>query len=56
MRITLIEAKRFEEFSEAVRIIFGSEIRTQNLKAIFRKINNESITNVDWSEVSNLYK
>ncbi|EDV21639.1 uncharacterized protein TRIADDRAFT_59845 [Trichoplax adhaerens] len=45
------EAKRFEEFSEAVRIIFGSEIRTQNLKAIFRKINNESSYSVDWSEL-----
>ena len=47
------ENLRFDVFCDAIRSLFGPDIRSQDLKAIFRKISTNPDAKVDWSEVQN---
>lgn len=42
----------YEPFCEAIRNLFGSDVSTQDLKALFRKIALNPDAKVDWSEVN----
>ena len=42
----------YEPFCEAIRNLFGNDVSTQDLKALFRKIALNPDAQVDWSEVS----
>ncbi|XP_022089085.1 LOW QUALITY PROTEIN: WD repeat-containing protein 64-like [Acanthaster planci] len=50
-RQILNENLRFDVFCEAIRSLFGPDIRSQDLKAIFRKISTNPDAKVDWSEL-----
>ncbi|XP_071795581.1 WD repeat-containing protein 64-like isoform X1 [Asterias amurensis] len=50
-RQTLNENLRFDVFCDAIRSLFGPDIRSQDLKAIFRKISTNPDAKVDWSEL-----
>lgn len=41
----------YEPFCEAIRGLFGNDVSTQDLKALFRKIALNPDAQVDWSEV-----
>lgn len=41
----------YEPFCEAIRNLFGNDVSTQDLKALFRKIALNPDAKVDWSEV-----
>ena len=43
----------YEPFCEAIRNLFGNDVSTQDLKALFRKIALNPDAQVDWSEVCN---
>ncbi|KAK2567438.1 WD repeat-containing protein 64 [Acropora cervicornis] len=42
---------RYEPFCEAIRGLFGNDVSTQDLKALFRKIALNPDAQVDWSEL-----
>lgn len=44
----------YEPFCEAIRDLFGNDVSSQDLKALFRKIALNPDAQVDWSEVSSL--
>ena len=44
----------YEPFCEAIRNLFGNDVGTQDLKALFRKIALNPDAQVDWSEVSGI--
>ena len=46
------ENLRFDQFCDSIRKLFGSDIRNQDLKAIYRKISTNPDAKVDWSEVN----
>lgn len=46
----------YEPFCEAIRNLFGNDVSTQDLKALFRKIALNPDAKVDWSEVIYLIK
>ena len=46
------ENLRFDVFCDDIRNLFGTDIRSQDLKAVFRKITTNPDAKVDWSEVS----
>ena len=48
---TSTENLRFDAFCDDIRNIFGTDIRSQDLKAVFRKITTNPDAKVDWSEV-----
>lgn len=48
----LLENLRYDQFCEKIRALFGSEIKNQDLKAIYKKISTNPDAKVDWSEVS----
>lgn len=45
----------YEPFCEAIRNLFGNDVSTQDLKALFRKIALNPDAQVDWSEVILLF-
>ena len=46
------ENLRYDQFCDAIRQLFGSDIKNQDLKALYRKISTNPDAKVDWSEVS----
>ncbi|PIK60351.1 hypothetical protein BSL78_02720 [Apostichopus japonicus] len=50
-RQAINESLRFDTFCEAIRALFGPDIRSTDLKAIFRKISTNPDAEVDWSEI-----
>ncbi|KAJ8044929.1 WD repeat-containing protein 64 [Holothuria leucospilota] len=50
-RQAINENLRFDTFCEAIRALFGPDIRSTDLKAIFRKISTNPDAEVDWSEI-----
>lgn len=42
----------YEPFCDAIRKLFGNDVSTQDLKALFRKIALNPDAQVDWSEVN----
>lgn len=42
----------YEPFCDAIRKLFGNDVSTQDLKALFRKIALNPDAEVDWSEVN----
>ncbi|XP_035826437.1 WD repeat-containing protein 64 [Aplysia californica] len=49
----ITENLRFDQFCEKIRELFGSDIKNQDLKSIYRKISTNPDAKVDWSEVIN---
>jgi len=47
------ESLRFDQFCDAIRSLFGGDIKNSDLKAIYRKISTNPDAKVDWSEVNN---
>nr|XP_039260589.1 WD repeat-containing protein 64-like [Styela clava] len=45
------ETLRYEPFCENIRLCFGPDIKTEDMKAIFRKISTNPEVKIDWSEV-----
>ncbi|GFR67941.1 WD repeat-containing protein 64 [Elysia marginata] len=45
------ENLRFDQFCEKIRDLFGSDIKNQDLKSIYRKISTNPDAKVDWSEL-----
>ncbi|XP_077997639.1 WD repeat-containing protein 64-like isoform X1 [Glandiceps talaboti] len=50
-RQNINENLRFDSFCDAIRALFGPDIRNQDLKAIYRKITTNPDAKVDWSEL-----
>ena len=50
--VVVPENLRFDQFCDSIRKLFGSDIRNQDLKAIYRKISTNPDAKVDWSEVN----
>ena len=48
----LISSLGYEPFCDVIRNLFGNDVSTQDLKALFRKIALNPDAKVDWSEVS----
>jgi len=46
------ENLRYDQFCDAIRQLFGSDIKNQDLKALYRKISTNPDAKVDWSEVN----
>jgi len=47
----LAENERIEDFSDAVRELFGADIRAQDIKHLFQKIATNPDSKYDWFEV-----
>ncbi|KAK3736912.1 hypothetical protein RRG08_000654 [Elysia crispata] len=47
----ITENLRFDQFCEKIRDLFGSDIKNQDLKSIYRKISTNPDAKVDWSEL-----
>ena len=45
------ENLRYDQFCEKIRDLFGSDIKNQDLKSVYRKISTNPDAKVDWSEV-----
>ncbi|KAL5008313.1 hypothetical protein ScPMuIL_013894 [Solemya velum] len=45
------ENLRFDQFCDTIKALFGSDIRNQDLKVIYRKISTNPDAKVDWSEI-----
>ena len=45
------ENLRYDQFCDAIRQLFGSDIKNHDLKALYRKISTNPDAKVDWSEV-----
>ncbi|XP_072032372.1 WD repeat-containing protein 64-like [Amphiura filiformis] len=50
-RQAINENLRFDAFCDDIRNLFGTDIRSQDLKAVFRKITTNPDAKVDWSEL-----
>ncbi|XP_064601013.1 WD repeat-containing protein 64-like [Liolophura sinensis] len=50
-RQLITENLRFDQFCESIRSVFGSDIKNQDLKALYRKITTNPDAKVDWSEL-----
>ncbi|XP_021348111.1 WD repeat-containing protein 64-like isoform X3 [Mizuhopecten yessoensis] len=46
-----IKSLRFDQFCDAIRSLFGSDVKNTDLKAIYRKISTNPDAKVDWSEL-----
>ncbi|XP_025104854.1 WD repeat-containing protein 64-like isoform X2 [Pomacea canaliculata] len=47
----ITENLRYEQFCEKIRELFGSDIKNQDLKSVYRKISTNPDAKVDWSEL-----
>lgn len=50
-RQMITENLRYDQFCDAIRQLFGSDIKNQDLKALYRKISTNPDAKVDWSEL-----
>ncbi|XP_069117612.1 WD repeat-containing protein 64-like isoform X5 [Argopecten irradians] len=50
-RQMITESLRFDQFCEAIRSLFGTDVKNSDLKAIYRKISTNPDAKVDWSEL-----
>nr|XP_054759111.1 WD repeat-containing protein 64-like [Lytechinus pictus] len=50
-RQAINENLRFDTFCDSIQALFGPDIRSSDLKSIFRKISNNPDAKVDWSEI-----
>ncbi|XP_046579795.1 WD repeat-containing protein 64-like [Haliotis rubra] len=50
-RQMIAENLRYDQFCEKIRELFGSDIKNQDLKAVYRKISTNPDAKVDWSEL-----
>ncbi|XP_064622276.1 WD repeat-containing protein 64-like isoform X2 [Lineus longissimus] len=55
-RQLITENLRFDQFCESIRSLFGSDIRNQDLKALYRKISTNPDAKVDWSELFGFFQ
>ncbi|KAK7504770.1 hypothetical protein BaRGS_00003798, partial [Batillaria attramentaria] len=46
----ITENLRYDQFCEKIRELFGSDIKNQDLKSVYRKISTNPDAKVDWSE------
>jgi len=47
----ILDNLRYENFCEHIRSLFGTDIKSQDLKAIHRKLSTNPEVKIDWSEV-----
>ncbi|KAL8568266.1 hypothetical protein ACOMHN_040839 [Nucella lapillus] len=47
----ITENLRYDQFCEKIRDLFGSDIKNQDLKSVYRKISTNPDAKVDWSEL-----
>ncbi|XP_052272714.1 WD repeat-containing protein 64-like isoform X3 [Dreissena polymorpha] len=50
-RQMITENLRYDQFCDAIRQLFGSDIKNHDLKALYRKISTNPDAKVDWSEL-----
>ncbi|KAL4237521.1 WD repeat-containing protein 64 [Mactra antiquata] len=50
-RQMITENLRYDQFCDAIRQLFGSDIKNQDLKALYRKISTNPDAKIDWSEL-----
>ncbi|KAL3874237.1 hypothetical protein ACJMK2_037280 [Sinanodonta woodiana] len=50
-RQMITENLRFDQFCDTLKELFGSDIKNQDLKALYRKISTNPDAKVDWSEL-----
>eukprot|EP00062_Callorhinchus_milii_P009274 gi/632953034/ref/XP_007892176.1/ PREDICTED: WD repeat-containing protein 64 [Callorhinchus milii] len=55
-RFLLTEHLTYDKFFEEVDRIFKGEVKTENIKAFFKKVNNNPDVPVDWSELFGYYQ
>ncbi|XP_041107606.1 WD repeat-containing protein 64-like [Polyodon spathula] len=46
----------YDEFCKSVRVLFGYEVRSQDLKSVFKKFNSNPEAPLDWSELFGHYE
>jgi len=49
--VCIADNVRFEDFCDAVRLLFGEDLRSQDIKQIYQKISTNPDEKYDWSEV-----
>ncbi|XP_074662420.1 WD repeat-containing protein 64-like [Tubulanus polymorphus] len=50
-RLLITESLRFDQFCDTIRSLFGSEVRNNDLKLLYRKISTNPDAKIDWSEL-----